>query len=241
VIVIDIPIGLLDDTEAAATPKGLSGGRPVDKGARKWCPSPSSVFPAPTREQLASAVREHERAARAADPADRRARLSNVRPGGMSAQSLQLVPAIESARKLKALLPDQVFEAHPEVTFTVLAGGVLPIAKSTLLGGLARAGVLSRHVQFDVLQWALELEARTRVAADNWLDALSMALVARDWALGRRAILSGSDGNVETWNGQRDRIMALPATDLTGPPPRLPMDAARQLAVGWKQPVEATA
>lgn len=65
--IIDIPIGLLDAAEANASPKGLSGDRDVDRGARKWCASTSSVFAPPTVQQLAASVAEHARAATAGE------------------------------------------------------------------------------------------------------------------------------------------------------------------------------
>lgn len=62
IAILDIPVGLLDDVDAARTAKGCSGDRSVDRGARRWCRSTSSVFPPPTRGQLETGIAEHRRA-----------------------------------------------------------------------------------------------------------------------------------------------------------------------------------
>ena len=172
------------------------------------------MFHPPTEEQFASALKEHERAKNA-----KAARvLANVTPGGMSKQALELVPAMASARKLKAGFPAQVFESHPEVVFTALAKGKVPAGKATLFGALARAGVLAERLGQDVLSLVLDTESKERCAADNWLDALSMLVVAADWAIGRRRVLKSKDGSAQTWVDEREHLIALPWTNLTGPP-----------------------
>jgi predicted RNase H-like nuclease len=231
VVVIDIPIGLLRDSDASPTKKGLSGDRNVDRGARKWCPSPSSVFPPPTQQQLRSAVVEHRRASTARHEETSRRILGNVQPGGMSRQTFELVPAIDGARQLKEALPDRVFESHPEVVLSALAGGILPFRKTSLAGALARAGVLQARLCVDVVSWAIRREFETRVAADNWLDALAMALVATDWARNRRQVLKTRDGRVHLWNGEADGIMALPSTMLMEAPKPLQEEIAMRLPV----------
>jgi len=230
VAIIDVPIGLLDDEDASRTDKGKSGDRDVDKGARKWCPSTSSVFPPPTKQQLASALAEHRRARSGKTKDESKRRLSNVEPGGISRQTLELVPAIDAAGKLKQAFPEHVFEGHPEVVFSALAEGVLPWPKSSLAGALARASILQRWLDVDVVSWAIGQECSTGVAADNWLDALALAVVAIDWSRGHRKILKTRDGRVHTWVDEADGIMALPSTERCDPPPRLERDRAMAVA-----------
>jgi len=230
IVAIDAPVGLLDDARASPSKKGRSGDRGVDKGARKWCPSKSSVFPPPTQEQLVSAIAEHERARMGLTREESKRRLANVSPGGISRQVLELVPAIEAARKLKEAFPWRVFEGHPEVAFSAPSAGVLPLTKMSLTGALARAAVLSNHIDVDVASWAMQQECLSEVGADNWLDALAMAVVALDWARGRRHVLKTEDGRVHTWSGEESGIMALPWTALKEPPPRIGMQMAFTLA-----------
>lgn len=229
--VIDIPVGLLDAPEASASPKGLSGDRDVDRGARKWCASTSSVFAPPTAQQLASSVAEHARAATAGE----RRVLANVAPGGLGAQSFELVPAIESARRLKLAHPNAVFEAHPEVTFTMLAGGKVAAKKTTLLGKLVRLSLLRARLGAQVADWLLRTELESGVAVDNWLDALAMLVVAHDWATGARSMLATRDGLVQPWDGRRDRLLAIPRSAHVEPVPKLGTDEL--LAIATNQSV----
>lgn len=229
IVIIDAPIGLLDNEDASPTDKGKSGDRDVDKGARKWCSSTSSVFPPPTQQQLASAIEEHRRAGAGTTKEAKRRRLGNVEPGGMSQQTFELAPAVEAARLLKAAFPEQVFEGHPEVVFTALARGVLPLPKLSLAGALVRAGLLRERLGIDVVDWVIRQESSTGVAADNWLDALAMALVAADWVRGNRLLLKTRDGLVHSWASELDGIMALPVTDLKAPPPRVEREQAIRL------------
>jgi predicted RNase H-like nuclease len=172
------------------------------------------VYHPPTEEQFASALREHERA-----KIGKAARvLANVTPGGMSKQALELVPAMASALKLKARFPSQVYESHPEVVFTALAKGKVPSGKTSLFGALARAGVLAERLGRDVLSLVLDMESRGSCPADNWLDALSMLVVAADWATGKRKLLKSKDGSVQAWVDEADRMIALPWTNRERPP-----------------------
>ena len=211
IAILDIPVGLLDDVDAARTAKGCSGDRSVDRGARRWCRSTSSVFPPPTRGQLETGIAEHRRASSASQKVERKRKLPNVSPGGLTQQSLELLPAIASGAKLKGRYPDRVFESHPEVVFAVLARGILPAGKMSLSGALARAAVLSESLKMDCLRWVLERESETAIGADNWLDALAMSVVALDWRVPTcRKMLYQEKGNVEVWQGQSERLMALP-------------------------------
>lgn len=140
-----------------------------------------------------------------------------------------LVPAIDAAARLKASHPEQVFESHPEVVFSALAGGVLPAGKKTLVGSLARISLLSKHLGYDVLEWVLERECSSKVAAEDWIDSLAMVVVAADWGAGRRKLLA-ADGTVAAWTGEVDGLIALPWTDLAKPPPRLSIADVSRLA-----------
>jgi predicted RNase H-like nuclease len=169
---------------------------------------------------------EHERAKTAKAPRV----FANVTPGGMSKQALELVPAMDSARKLKARFASQVFESHPEVVFTALAVGKVPAKKTSLFGALVRAGVLAERLARDVLTLVLDMESKEKCAADNWLDALSMVVVAADWAMGQRKLLKSRDGHAHAWMGETDCLIALPWTGL--PEGKL----SREQALRWIAP-----
>jgi len=239
--IVDVPIGLVSDDEAAVSNKGKTGDRPVDRGARRWCRSTSSVFPAPTIGQLQSGMIEHKRAVEAKTKTAKKRKLAAVSPGGLSQQSFELLPAIEDAQRLKAKHSDRLFESHPEVIFSVMAAGVVPLSKLSLAGALLRVRLLSSHLGINVLDWIITQEGESGVAADNWLDALAMAVVAMSWVrkANQRYVLRNNDGNVTKWDPrQMDPFMALPCTTLVSPPRRTGIEAAIQGIRAWLKPIE---
>jgi predicted RNase H-like nuclease len=234
--VIDVPIGLFPDDEATVSDKGRTGDRPVDRGARRWCRSSSSVFPPPTKGQLLSGMDEHRRAADSQTKIERKRKLSAVRPGGLTQQTFELLPAIEDARRLKAQFPDKVFESHPEVVFSVISAGVVPLSKLSFAGALLRVKLLSSALKVDILEWILTQESNTGKAADNWLDAIAMALVAMDWVrnVNQRNVLRDASGIVTKWDGHPlDFLMAIPNSDLTSPPKRTSIETSIQEIRNW--------
>jgi predicted RNase H-like nuclease len=226
VAVADVPIGLIADSEAVDTAKGgRSGARVVDKGARKWVLHNGSVASPPTIEQFESGLVEHARAESAATEAERRRKLSNVVPAGLTQMGLEMIPAIESAAETKARHPNKLYESHPEVVFAVMAGGIIPVSKKTLAGTLGRAHYLSQRLSFDCLKWVMTQEGRFGIEVDDWLDSLSMALVAHDWRLpAQRRMLATADGKVQHWSTESDRLMAIPCTEVAELPTRLSFD-----------------
>jgi predicted RNase H-like nuclease len=232
VAIVDVPIGLLKDSEARESDKGKSGSRDVDRGARMWCRWPGSVAPPPTKGQFRTGLAEHARAARAKDEAGRKRTLDNILPKGLSKQGLELIPAIDSGAKMKRLYPSKVYESHPEVVFGVLAGGKLPVSKDSLSGALVRAALLAEHLGRECTRWAVEQEAKSGINADNWLDALAMAAVAYDLrSLDERKILLGEDGVPKNWEEQSEFIMALPRAKAERPK-KLQLDPVIAIALG---------
>ena len=212
----DVPIGLIPDSEAKTTASGgRSGDRPVDKGARKWCRSTSSVFPPPTIGQYESGIAEHERSNEAGD---RKRVLSNVSPKGLSQQGLEMIPAIESAHRWKRTRPGQVFESHPEVIFSYLADGKIEHSKKTPEGIEERSQILANHlgklgIEIDVAQWANDKAQIFRVRNDDWIDALALAYTAFTCdSDGKRQVLADASGTPSNWSGHNDQAsIVLPA------------------------------
>ena len=164
-VVIDMPIGL-----AGAEP------RECDLEARKRLgrPRASSVFPPPSRPALAASG-YLEACALNAQATGRR----------LQKQCFYLLPKIRQLDEL--LTPDlqaRVREGHPEVIFTVLAGGERGLRhyKKTPAGEAERLVLLAR--------WLPELDGRAltaerarlgagRVGRDDLLDAAACLVTAR--------------------------------------------------------------
>ena len=110
-VAIDIPIGLAPD-----------GPRPVDLEARRRLGARrSSVFPAPARAVLAATTYE-----------EACARLAGGVRRGVSRQLFNILPKIRDVDELQSpALQDRLFEMHPEVSFTELAGTPMHSAKRT--------------------------------------------------------------------------------------------------------------
>ena len=160
VLAVDMPIGLLD--------RPLPGGRTCDREARKVLgrPRASSVFTPPTRPGLA-----------AHDYSD----VSRVNGAGMSKEAFNILPKMREIDEAIAA-PDQkrVFEAHPELAFTALAGAPMRHNKKTASGRRERVRLLrcifGRAFQ-DPVRLRLEHGA-AQVAFDDVVDAYVLAHVA---------------------------------------------------------------
>lgn len=215
---VDAPIGLLFNSNAKPTPKGVSGIRPVDRGAKLWCRSSSSVFSPPTEEQLRSGLAEISKASRESRPV----KLANVAPGGLSKQTLGILPAIESAAKWKAFAPDRVFEAHPEAIFAALVHARARAGKNSLRGIMDRAAAIRASLTTsetgEVLDFVANEEHRLSVGADDVVDAIALALAARSWceSNSKMAILDAT-GVCKNVRGQGEPLLAMPAM-ATQPP-----------------------
>lgn len=159
---IDIPIGLPD----------LAAARPCDRDARqrlgaRWM----SVFAVPDRELLGhdfETARAIVHARREADPT----RDFSV----MSQQSIAIMNRIAEVDHLMSQHPDTedwLIEVHPEVSFSELAGKVLP-AKSHDSGARTRLELL-RHVfpdideQVEAVKWP-----KSKVGSDDIIDAYAV-------------------------------------------------------------------
>jgi predicted RNase H-like nuclease len=165
-VALDVPIGLpaLGATRACDV---LARAR---LGARR-----SSVFAAPPREVLGCAS------------------YAEARPlaPSLSAQAFGLVPRIrEVDDELRARGADvhrRVVECHPELAFSVLAAGRLPLAaKKSAAGALQRIALLEQALDRD-----LPLDVPPSAALDDALDAAACALVALRWARAEAEVLGG--------------------------------------------------
>jgi predicted RNase H-like nuclease len=157
-VAIDIPIDLPDDVPRVA-----------EQLARRLLPGrASTVFNAPAAAVLDASDYP---AANAAN----RAALGL----GLSKQTWYLVPKIRDVHDwLSTSPPVPVVEAHPEVCFTAMHGGVLVDGKTTASGEALRRSLLAAH-GIDIVA-----EPRRGVAVDDVLDAAATAWTARRFAAG---------------------------------------------------------
>jgi predicted RNase H-like nuclease len=155
-IAIDIPIGLPADQP-----------RTVERLARARLPGrASTVFNAP-----ASAVLD------AADYHAANAANRDALGLGLSKQTWYLVPKIREVRDwLASRDRPAVVEAHPEVCFAAMNGGVLVDGKTTAAGEAHRRRLLADH-GLDVVT-----HAARGMAVDDVLDAAATAWTARRFA-----------------------------------------------------------
>jgi predicted RNase H-like nuclease len=153
-VAIDIPIGLPDDVP-----------RDAERLARRLLPGrASTVFNAPAAAVLDA---PDYPAANAAN----RAALGL----GLSKQTWYLVPKIRDVHDwLTSTTPSvPVVEAHPEVCFAAMHGGVLVDGKTSAAGEALRRTLLAAH-GLDVVA-----DRRRGVAVDDVLDAAATAWTAR--------------------------------------------------------------
>lgn len=157
-VAIDIPIGLPDDTP-----------REAERQARRLLPGrASTVFNAPASVVLDAADYTGGNAAN-------RAALGL----GLSKQTWYLVPKIRDVHDWLATGPTvTVVEAHPELCFAAMNGGVLVEGKTTAAGESLRRTLLTTH------GLVVEAQRRTGVAVDDILDAAATAWTARRFADG---------------------------------------------------------
>lgn len=170
-ICIDIPIGVPE-----------TGRRGLEAMVRKRLPGRgSTVFPTPVRAVL-DAPGYWEANATSRERCDGR---------GISRQTWHITPRIAEVDALLAQDPsldDRLAEAHPELAFTTMNGGVPPQTKHTAAGLGQRRTLLTGWLG-DAAVAALP----TRLGparADDVLDAVALAWVAQRWAAGRAEIFS---------------------------------------------------
>lgn len=156
-ILVDIPMGLLDNQE-----------RNVEPAARKLLGSRrSSVFPVPCRDAVyASSYRE--------------ACLINLQQLGkkISMQAWNICPKIREADAVRRRHPVEVYESHPELDFALLGDTPMMNGKKTPEGINERLALLESILPGapQLFHESVARYPRSRLARDDIVDA--MALVA---------------------------------------------------------------
>jgi predicted RNase H-like nuclease len=179
IVAIDIPIGL---------PAG--GPRRCDVEARRFLGPRrgSRVFPAPTRAALAGCCY-------------RECSELNHRASGrrLSKQTYAIIGKIgEVDRAVSPDVQHRIREVHPEASFRALKGAPLQHSKKTAAGSQERLAILaSEGLAFDPFEERVRL-GRSRLMADDLLDAAACLVTARR-ILTRRAMVLG-DGSLDARN-----------------------------------------
>ncbi len=176
---VDLPREVLDGAPALVDiPIGLPSARTPVRDCDRLCrrligPRSSSVFGPPARAAL-----------EAGDYRQAVALNEAVTGKRISRQAWNLAPRLREADALARAAGDgtsRFREAHPELCFTVLAGG-RPMAhyKKTREGHEERLVVLERHYApaRELVRRALETYPRSRAGRDDIVDALVLAVSA---------------------------------------------------------------
>jgi predicted RNase H-like nuclease len=166
---IDIPIGL--------PPRGP---RACDTEARRLLgPRRSSVFPAPARRVLGAPTY--------GDACD----LSRRACGrAVSKQLFNILPKVREIDRLQSpWLQARLFEMHPELSFTVLAGAPMRANKRTAEGRAERVAAL--RSAFDDVDRLVLAPPPAGAKRDDVLDAMVGAWTARRYVAGAHLSLGG--------------------------------------------------
>jgi predicted RNase H-like nuclease len=164
---LDMPLGLVQGgwrqaDELAATRLGACR-------SRVFRVPPRPVWNAATHREAVSVCRQ------LTDP-----------PAGFSVQAWGLKEKLQQADELRARLPDQLFEVHPELSFAALNDGT-PIAagKKTWNGQMARRALLASAG----IRLPSDLNEAGAMPADDILDAAAAAWSANRIASGQASSL----------------------------------------------------
>lgn len=184
-IVIDVPIGLMDDRPRAA-----------DAAARKLLRGRAScVFPAPYRAMLGA--RSHAEACAV------RERIDGKRCSRQAFGIFRKIAEVDA--RMTPELQERVVEGHPEVTFALLRGTPVEHGKKSAEGRAARVAVLREH--FPEVEERVASRRPAGVGRDDLLDAYALLWTASRVVAGAEVRLPG--GTVERdARGLRAEIVA---------------------------------
>jgi predicted RNase H-like nuclease len=156
ILAVDMPVGLTD------TPRP---GRACESEARKLLPGKtSSVFPTPCRPALACTTYVAANAT------------SKTLGAGLTQQTFHLFPKL---REIDALMRERrklrrvIYEAHPELAFARMNGGMPLLSKKRQSDGFAeRRQLLAKH------GFGTEVQRLPGAARDDILDAIAVCRTA---------------------------------------------------------------
>lgn len=174
VILVDIPMGL---------PGGGRSPRRADQLAREMLGSHRSSIFLPSVREVLDCVSYGE--------ANEKNRMLTGK--GISKQYWYLVPKIKDVDSFLQSTPEAVptvKEAHPELCFVLASNGTIRFSKKTAEGVGERLDILRRYVNDinEVYEGVLRKYLRKEVARDDIVDALILALTAREGGKGLKSL-----------------------------------------------------
>lgn len=185
-IAVDMPIGLPDFTR--------HGGRGPEGLVRRFLGQrQSSVFSIPSRAAVYAADEDFSSVERWYEmhrEASRVARETSDPPRGVSIQAFGIFSKIRELDRLLTARPElrsRIVESHPEAAFRQLNGGQAMTLPKKVKGNIHAAGMDERKrllVQHGYDRSFLDRPPPRGAAADDFLDAAAMMLVARRFARG---------------------------------------------------------
>lgn len=186
-IAVDMPIGLPDFTR--------HGGRGPEVLVRRFLGQrQSSVFSIPSRAAVYAADEDFstiERWYEMHREASRVARETSDPPRGVSIQAFGIFSKIRELDRLLTARPDlrrRIVESHPEAAFRQLNGGEAMTLPKKVKGNIHAAGMEERKqllVRHGYDRSFLDRAPPRGAAADDFLDAAAMMLVAKRFARGQ--------------------------------------------------------
>lgn len=152
-------------------PMGLHSRRSLDGQARALLPGRrASVFPVPTREAVYAA--SYEEACRLNE------RLTGKR---LSKQVWNICHKIREVDQVLVHEHLDIYESHPELAFSLLAGSPCHHGKRTAAGREERLAILAGYLSCarEIFEDASLKVSRARVAADDILDAMALLVTGK--------------------------------------------------------------
>lgn len=164
---IDMPIGL---------PEKLEDDRPDTAARKELGERGCTVFSVPCRQVLQVKGQNREAIGEMQKEINKR-----VLEKSLSNQSIAIIPKIKEVddflqahREYKEIL----CESHPELCFARLKGSVLQTKKSSIVGATERAGLLSKYIIDERLEFISDLARELGCKPDDILDAACLAVTA---------------------------------------------------------------
>ena len=164
---IDMPIGLPEKPEDI---------RPDSAARKELRERGSTIFPVPCRQAVQAAGQNRE-----ATEKLQKEKNMQVLKKSLSSQSIAIIPKIKEVddflqahREYKEIL----CESHPELCFARLKGSVLQTKKSSIVGATERAGLLSKYIVDERLEFTYDLAKELGCKPDDILDAACLAVTA---------------------------------------------------------------
>ena len=164
---IDMPIGL---------PENPEDDRPDTAARKELGKRGSTIFPVPCRQAVQAAGQNREATRELQKEINKQ-----VLKKSLSSQSIAIIPKIREVDDFiqeHKEYKDILCESHPELCFKRLSGAVLQTKKNSVVGATERAGILSKYIKDERLEFTYDLAKELGCKPDDILDATCLAVTA---------------------------------------------------------------